>query len=128
MAVLDDDLGYPNQHDATPQTNSNHRNCCLDRLARVFRRSLHKTQEHHAASRARNVNITDDDTVDSNSLLGKGWRPIAAAGYFTTAVSLFAASAMDHPYRLGLLSVGILFFVVGTALVVQTYFRTREQE
>ena len=53
------------------------------------------------------MNVTDNDFVDSNSASGKDWRPIAAAGYFTTAVSLFAASAMDHPYRTALLPGGL---------------------
>jgi hypothetical protein len=59
------------------------------------------------------------------SLPGANWRAITAAGYFVTSVSLFASSAMDHPYRAALFCLGIVFIVIGTALVICTYQKTR---
>jgi hypothetical protein len=65
------------------------------------------------------MNVTDNASVDTKSASGKHWRAITAAGYFATGVSLFAASAMDHPYRTALFSVGVVFFIVGSVLVLR---------
>ncbi|MCA9122654.1 MAG: hypothetical protein H6822_26330 [Planctomycetaceae bacterium] len=74
------------------------------------------------------MNVTDNASVDTTSASGKHWRAVTAAGYFATGVSLFAASAMDHPYHTALFSVGIVFFVVGAVLAVRTYQKTRESD
>lgn len=74
------------------------------------------------------MNVTDNATVNTKSASGKHWRAITAAGYFATGTSLFAASAMNHPFRTALLSVGVVFFVIATVLVVRTYQETRESD